>query len=148
MSAADQARSLVASILNGDLAAVTRTAQRHDLRFTARVLPLRNSPATAVSAVTIDGDTVDASDYTLTPHSLVREDGLDWPLTPILVTYTTGWVEGEEPQPVQDAIDLAEGWLTGGADITSYRAGAEAVTRDSGQANATIKALVAPWVRP
>ena len=145
-----QARSLVARLLGGDLDAVTRTAERHTLRFASPVLPLRHTPVTAVANVTIDGTIIDPDAYTFTPFALVREDGEDWPAGTIYVTYSTGWTEGAEAQEVQDALALATEWLDGhpGAGITSFREGAEAVTVDAQAALNAIKRLLAKWVRP
>src|SRR5690606_12407030 len=146
-----QARSLVARLLGGDLDAVTRTAERHTLRFASPVLPLRHTPATAVSSVTVDGKAVDSGAYSVTPFALVREDGGQWPAgATILVTYTTGWTQGNEAQDIQDALQLAAEYLDAhpGMGITSFREGAEAVTVDAQAALDAIRRLLAKWVRP
>lgn len=148
-----QARSLVARLLGGDLDAVTRTAERHTLRFASPVLPLRHTPVTAVSSVTVDGEAVDSGAYSVTPFALVREDGGQWPAgSAILVTYTTGWTEGAEAQEVQDALALATEWLDAhpGTGITQFRAGEESATREStdGRGPHVIRELLAKWRRP
>lgn len=148
-----QARTLVARLLGGDLDAVTHTSQRHELRFAAQVLPLRRTPVTAVSSVTVDGEAVDSGDYTVTPFGLVREDGDEWPAgVEILVTYTTGWQAGSEAQEVQDALTLATEWLDvhPGAGITSFTAGAESASREAtdGRGPNVIRELLAKWRRP
>ena len=150
---ATQARSLVARLLGGDLTAVSRTAERHTLRFAQPVLPLRHTPVTAVSTVTVDGTAQASSDYSVTPFALEREDGGTWPAgATILVTYTTGWTEGSEPQEVQDALQLASEWLEThpGSGISQFRAGEETATREAsdGRGPAAIRELLAKWVRP
>lgn len=88
----------------------------------------------------------------MTPFALVREDGGAWPTGVILVTYTTGWTQGSEPQEVQDALQLASEWLEThpGAGITQFRAGEETATREAsdGRGPAAIRELLAKWVRP
>jgi hypothetical protein len=144
-----QARALVASLLNGDLDQREHTLQAHTMRVPSPVLPLRVTPVTSVTTITINGSTVDAGDYSFTPFALVREDG-DWPVGRALVTYTTGWVEGLEPIAVQEAITLAAAWLAAnpGSGVTQYREGAEAATVDSQAGLGSIRALLNPWVRP
>lgn len=152
-STTTQARSLVARLLGGDLTTVTYTAERHNLRFTARVLPLRHTPVTAVANVTIDGETIDPDAYTVTPFALVREDGEDWPAGTIYVTYSTGWTEGSEAQEVQDALLLAKEWLDThpSTGINTFSAGSEMAVRGlelSKLGLDAIRDLIAKWRRP
>lgn len=147
----DQARSLVATILNGDLNLVEHTLQLHTLRFPATVLPLRRAPATSVATVRIDGANVPPENYSLTPFALIREDGQAWPAANIRVSYTSGWEEGEEPADVKAALDLAEQWLATnpGTGITSVRIGNESATRatsEDGTGPAAIEALIRRWI--
>jgi len=121
------------------------------LRIPSPYLPLRYSPATAITSVTIAGVAVDADDYSFTPLLLVREDGEEWPTSRILVTYTTGWANGYEPDGVVEALALAEAWFgtNPGAGITSFREGNEQATvTESATGPAVIKALLQPWARP
>src|SRR5690606_231793 len=149
-----QARSLVARLLGGDLAAVTRTAERHTLRFASPVLPLRHSPATAVASVTVDGEAVDSGAYSVTPFALVREDGEAWPAgAAILVTYTTGWTQGSEPADVQEALAQATAWFDAnpGVGVSLVSIGGETVQRGLELTRFGIdltKRLLQKWVRP
>jgi hypothetical protein len=151
MSAATQARALVESLLNGHLSTQVHEDQAHHTRIPTPYIPLRYSPATSVTAVTINGTAVLATLYSFTPLLLVREDGDNWPTGRVLVTYTTGWDEGYEPAEVQEAIALASAWFESnpGAGITSFREGNEAVTVTSdAEGPGVIRRLLRPWVRP
>lgn len=150
MSSATQARALIAALLNGDLTQQTRT-EAHTLRFPRDTIPLRHSPATAITSVTIDDAVIDPSLYSFTPFTLDREDGSEWPAGRITIEYKTGWVEGSEATNVLEALALATAWFdtNPGAGITSFREGAEAATvTDSSTGPGVIKTLIAPWVRP
>lgn len=148
----EQARALVASILNGDLDLAEHTMQLHTLRLSATHLPLRRGPATSVEAVHVDGAALDPEAYSLTPFALVREDGHLWPAAAtIRITYSSGWQEGNEPLEIQEALILAEQWFdtNPGAGITSVRIGNESVTRatsEDGTGPAAIEALIRRWI--
>ena len=149
-----QARALVASLLRGDLDAVTHTSQRHELRFAAQVLPLRRTPVTAVSSVTVAGEAVDSGAYSVTPFALVREDGGQWPAgAAIIVTYTTGWAQGGEPAEVQEALAQATAWFDAnpGVGVSLVSIGGETVQRGLELTKFGIdltKRLLQKWVRP
>lgn len=151
MSAESQARAIVNALLGGHLVTEQHASQLHVMRIESPVLPLRASPATAVSSVVIDGGTIDSDAYSFTPFCLVREDGEAWPCGSITVTYSTGWDAGSEPAAIQEALAIIEARLTARPDDSVRSEAADDIkvvyAATTSGVTASERALLAPWIR-
>jgi hypothetical protein len=134
------------------------TPREHATRITLHAprtfLPLRHTPVTSVTTLTMNGEPLPVTGddgahtvYDVTPFGLERTDDLAWNGV-ITVEYQTGWEAGSEPDDILEATRLIEAWLTTSpeAGVTSESVdGVGSVTR--GQTALDVPAAAANLLR-
>ena len=146
----DFARVTVNDTIRGDITLATHTNERHTLRVNCHTLELRHHPVTNVDTVVVGSTALTSDDYEVTPFGIHAFEAFPAG-TRIVVTYTSGWNDGDEPLDIKEAMRLidAHSSLNPDSGITEYREGDQVVKRMVTQGiPERARLLLQRWVRP